>query len=70
MDKIHDVFAVLLSVLSYSGGGPEVVKIAKDLIKEWGGNPERDVVAIATLPEALTEGNRVCHNALTPIKRK
>ncbi|MCL2306603.1 MAG: hypothetical protein FWC43_14790 [Planctomycetaceae bacterium] len=47
-----------------SGGGPEVVKIAQDLVREWGGNPEQDVIAIATLPEALIEGNRVCHNAL------
>ena len=47
-----------------SGGGPEVVKIAKDLMKEWGGHPERDVIVIATLPEAAIAGSRVCYNAL------
>jgi len=47
-----------------SGGGPEVVKIAKDLIKEWRGDPEKDVIVIATLPEPITAGSRVCYNAL------
>jgi len=47
-----------------SGGGPEVVKIAKDLIKEWRGDPEKDVIVIATLPEPTISGSRVCYNAL------
>ena len=47
-----------------SGGGPEVVKIAKELVKEWGGNPDRDVIIIATLPEPKIDGPRQCYNAL------
>ena len=47
-----------------SGGGPEIVKVAKEMIKEKGGKPERDVLVIATLPEPTLDGPRQCFNAL------
>jgi cell division GTPase FtsZ len=47
-----------------SGGGPAVVKIAKDIVKGRGGNPARDVIAIVTLPDPNMDGPRQCFNAL------
>ena len=47
-----------------SGGGPTVVKIAKEIIKERGGNPAKDVIVIVTLPNPNIDGPRQCFNAL------
>jgi cell division GTPase FtsZ len=47
-----------------SGGGPETVRIAKELVKERGGDTEKDVIVIATLPEPSLDGDRQCFNAL------
>ena len=47
-----------------SGGGPAVIQMAKEMIKERGGNPAEDVIAIVTLPEPSLDGPRQCFNAL------
>jgi cell division GTPase FtsZ len=47
-----------------SGGGPAVVKIAMDIVKDRGGNPAKDVIAIVTLPDPNVDGPRQCFNAL------
>jgi cell division protein FtsZ len=47
-----------------SGGGPVVVKIAKEIIKERSGNPAKDVIVIVTLPNPNIDGPRQCFNAL------
>jgi len=47
-----------------SGGGPSVVQIAKDIIKDRGGNPARDIIVIVTLPDPNIDGPRQCFNAL------
>ncbi|MCL2710633.1 MAG: hypothetical protein FWE95_07115 [Planctomycetaceae bacterium] len=47
-----------------SGGGPAVVKIAKDIVKDRGGNPATDVIVFCTLPDPNVEGPRPCFNAL------
>jgi cell division GTPase FtsZ len=47
-----------------SGGGPSVVKIAKEIIQDRGGNPEKDVIVIVTLPDPNIDGPRQCFNAL------
>jgi cell division GTPase FtsZ len=47
-----------------SGGGPEVIKIAQDIIKSRGGDPLKDVIAIITLPNPRVDGPRQCFNAL------
>ena len=48
-----------------SGGGPAVVKIAKDIVKDRGGDPAKDVVVFCTLPDPNVDGPRQCFNALT-----
>ena len=35
-----------------SGGGPSVIKLAKEIVKDRGGDPAKDVVSIVTLPDA------------------
>ena len=52
-----------------SGGGPEIVRMAQDLIRERQGNPNRDVIVIAVLPEPITDGPRQCFNALKAYSR-
>jgi len=47
-----------------SGGGPVVVKIAKDIVRDRGGDPAKDVIVIATLPAPNMDGPRQCFNAL------
>ena len=47
-----------------SGGGPEVVRIAADIVKDRGGNPAKDVIVIVTLPDPNIDGPRQCFNAL------
>ena len=47
-----------------SGGGPAVIKLASDIIKDRGGNPAKDVIVVATLPDANVDGPRQCFNAL------
>ena len=47
-----------------SGGGPSTVKIAKDIIKDRGGDPAKDVIVIVTLPDPAIDGPRQCFNAL------
>ena len=47
-----------------SGGGPAVVKIACDIIRDRGGNPSKDVIAIVTLPDPNIDGPKQCFNAL------
>jgi cell division GTPase FtsZ len=47
-----------------SGGGPEIVRIAQELIQQRGGNPNRDVLVIAVLPESAIDGPRQCFNAM------
>jgi cell division GTPase FtsZ len=47
-----------------SGGGPSVVKMATEIIKDRGGNPAKDVIAIVTLPDPNIDGPRQCFNAL------
>ena len=48
-----------------SGGGPEVVRLVREVVRERGGNPDKDVMVIAVLPEPSVDGPRQCHNALT-----
>ena len=47
-----------------SGGGPAVVKIACDIIRDRGGNPAKDVITIVTLPDPNIDGPKQCFNAL------
>jgi cell division GTPase FtsZ len=47
-----------------SGGGPEIVKLAQQLVQDNGGQPDRDVIAIVTLPNPKVDGPRQCFNAL------
>ena len=47
-----------------SGGGPAVLQIAKDIVKDRGGNPAKDIVAVVTLPDPNIDGPRQCFNAL------
>ena len=47
-----------------SGGGPEVIELAKDIIKARGGDPAKDVIVITTLPDPNVDGPRQCFNAL------
>jgi len=47
-----------------SGGGPDVVNIAKEIIKDRGGVPSNDVIVIVTLPDPNIDGPRQCFNAL------
>jgi len=47
-----------------SGGGPRVIQMAKDIIKDRGGNTARDVIAFITLPDPNVDGPRQCFNAL------
>ena len=47
-----------------SGGGPAVVKIASDIIRDRGGNPTKDVIVIVTLPDPNIDGPKQCFNAL------
>jgi cell division GTPase FtsZ len=47
-----------------SGGGPVVVKLAQEIIKSRGGNPNKDVIVIVTLPDPNIDGPRQCFNAL------
>ena len=47
-----------------SGGGPAVVKIAQDIVKDRGGDPAKDVIVIVTLPAPSMDGPRQCFNAL------
>jgi len=47
-----------------SGGGPEIVRMAQERVRERGGNPNRDVIVIAVLPEPVTDGPRQCFNAM------
>ena len=47
-----------------SGGGPAVVKIAQNIIRERGGHPKKDVIVIVTLPDPNIDGPRQCFNAL------
>jgi len=47
-----------------SGGGPEIVRMAQELIRQRGGDPNRDVIVIAVLPEPATDGPRQCFNAM------
>ena len=47
-----------------SGGGPAVVKIAGDIVRDRGGNPAKDVIVIVTLPDPNIDGPRQCFNAL------
>ena len=47
-----------------SGGGPAVVQIAKDIIKDRGGTPASDVIVVVTLPDPNIDGPRQCFNAL------
>jgi hypothetical protein len=47
-----------------SGGGPEIVKIAQDIVKSRGGDPQKDVIVIETLPNPQVDGPRQCFNAL------
>jgi cell division GTPase FtsZ len=47
-----------------SGGGPQVLQIASDIIKSRGGNPAKDVIAVVTLPDPSIDGPRQCFNAL------
>jgi len=52
-----------------SGGGPAIVQIAKDIIKDRGGNPAKDVIVIITLPDPNIDGPRQCFNALVAYKQ-
>jgi len=47
-----------------SGGGPAVVELAKEIIKDRGGNPAKDVIVMLTLPDPNIDGPRQCFNAL------
>jgi cell division protein FtsZ len=47
-----------------SGGGPEIVKTAQQLVNDIGGDIHRDVIAIVTLPNPRVDGPRQCFNAL------
>ena len=47
-----------------SGGGPEVIKLAKGIITDRGGDPTTDVLVIVTLPNPNLDGPRQCFNAL------
>jgi len=47
-----------------SGGGPAVVKIARDIIRDRGGNPTRDLIVVVTLPDPNIDGPKQCFNAL------
>jgi cell division GTPase FtsZ len=47
-----------------SGGGPAIVKIAKDIVRDRGGDPAKDVIVIVTLPAPSMDGPRQCFNAL------
>ena len=51
-----------------SGGGPSVVKIASDIVKNRGGDPAKDVIAIVTLPDPSVDGPKQCANALDAYK--
>jgi cell division GTPase FtsZ len=48
-----------------SGGSPQLIEIAKDIITAKGGNPKRDVIVMLTLVDPNLEGPRPCFNALT-----
>lgn len=52
-----------------SGGGPEVVRLAKEFTQERGLNPDRDVIVFAVLPEPIACGPRQCFNALKAYAR-
>jgi len=46
------------------GGGPAVVNIAKEIVKNRGGDPAKDVIVVITLPNPNIDGPRQCFNAL------
>jgi len=61
-DKI--VICMSLGGGTGSGAGPKVVQIAKEMVRENGGDPEKDVIVIMVLPEPKVDGPRPCFNAL------
>lgn len=62
VDKI--VVCMALGGGTGSGAGPKVVEIAKEYIRENGGNPAKDVIVVMVMPEPKIDGPRQCHNAL------
>lgn len=47
-----------------SGAGPEVIGIAKDYVRERGGDPKSDVIVVQVLPTPSIDGDKPCFNAL------
>lgn len=62
IDKL--VICLALGGGTGSGAGPKVIEIAKDVIREKGGNPEKDVIVFRILPKPAIDGPHICFNAL------
>lgn len=62
IDKI--VLCMSLGGGTGSGAGPKVIEIAKEFIKEKGGDPAKDVIVFRVLPKPSLDGPHMCHNAM------